>query len=180
MSLKDRIENNVTVWLLGSLLTGFLAGIGTYKAILEIAHLKVVSASEYKKMNQASSTSDEVHFNGTKATSVTLTPGYTVLIPGLNIGAKLDSGSATNFNPKTKAVRIWFAFPKNDLGTITEQNKSDSDLISFVEYWLDTDSESPISMGGLGSFLVTVKDYKFNPNHSDVQRVTLNVKKSSS
>ena len=42
MGFKDKIENNITLFFLGVLLTGFLAGIGTYKAILEIAKLEVV------------------------------------------------------------------------------------------------------------------------------------------
>lgn len=45
MSLRKRIEDNVVVWLLGTLLTGFLAGITCYRAILEIAHLEVVPAT---------------------------------------------------------------------------------------------------------------------------------------
>ena len=38
-SIRDRVENNATVWLLGTLLTGFLAGIATYEGILRIAAL---------------------------------------------------------------------------------------------------------------------------------------------
>jgi len=54
MSLKEKIENNITVFLLGTLVTGFLAGIGTYKAILEIAKLEVVSEG---RLNQKSDSS---------------------------------------------------------------------------------------------------------------------------
>jgi hypothetical protein len=48
-SLKERIENNLTVWFLGILLAGFLAGLGTYKGILEIAHLQVVTQGSEDK-----------------------------------------------------------------------------------------------------------------------------------
>jgi hypothetical protein len=42
MSFKERIEDNAALWLLGTLLTGFIAGLGAYKGILEIAQLAVV------------------------------------------------------------------------------------------------------------------------------------------
>ncbi|HEY2290884.1 MAG TPA: hypothetical protein VGM86_09310 [Thermoanaerobaculia bacterium] len=45
MSLKERVEENAVLWLLGFLVTGFLSGIGTYKTILEIAQLTVVPKS---------------------------------------------------------------------------------------------------------------------------------------
>jgi hypothetical protein len=35
MTLKERIENNLTLYTLGLLLTGFLAGLGTFKFLLE-------------------------------------------------------------------------------------------------------------------------------------------------
>jgi hypothetical protein len=43
MSIKQSIEENSIIWLLTALLTGFLAGIGTYKSVLEIAKLEVIS-----------------------------------------------------------------------------------------------------------------------------------------
>ena len=46
MSIKEKIENNAAVFLLGALVSGFLAGIGTYQAILEIAKLEVVHESK--------------------------------------------------------------------------------------------------------------------------------------
>ncbi len=42
MSFKQKIESSPILWILGTLLTGFLAGIGVYKGIIEIAQLKVV------------------------------------------------------------------------------------------------------------------------------------------
>ncbi len=35
-SLKKKVEENVVVWLLGSLTTGFLAGFGAYKTIVDV------------------------------------------------------------------------------------------------------------------------------------------------
>lgn len=46
MSLKERIEASPVVFLLGALLVGFTSGLATYKTILEIAHLEVVSSAE--------------------------------------------------------------------------------------------------------------------------------------
>jgi formylglycine-generating enzyme required for sulfatase activity len=54
MSFKDKVENNIVLWLLGSLLAGFLAGIAAYKAVIEIAQLKTISSTEYKKCKQSS------------------------------------------------------------------------------------------------------------------------------
>ena len=39
MSIRERVEQNVTIWLLGTLLVGFLAGLATYEGILAIAQL---------------------------------------------------------------------------------------------------------------------------------------------
>src|SRR5262245_2611256 len=45
-SIRQRIERNMTIWFLGALLTGFVSGIGVYRAVQEIAGLKTVSAAE--------------------------------------------------------------------------------------------------------------------------------------
>jgi len=45
-SIKESIEQNVTIWLLGTLLTGFLSGIGVYRAVQDMAGLKMVSAAD--------------------------------------------------------------------------------------------------------------------------------------
>lgn len=49
-SIKEKIENNVIVWMLGTLLTGFLAGIGTYKGALEIMSLETVGKERLKQL----------------------------------------------------------------------------------------------------------------------------------
>jgi hypothetical protein len=50
MNLRERIENNLIVWLFSTLLAGFLAGIGTYKTILEVAQLEVVSKAKLEQL----------------------------------------------------------------------------------------------------------------------------------
>lgn len=43
MTLRERIENNLTLFILGMLLAGFVAGVTVYRAILEIVKPEVVS-----------------------------------------------------------------------------------------------------------------------------------------
>jgi hypothetical protein len=43
-NIREKIERNVTIWLLSTLLTGFLAGIGVYRAVQDMAGLKIMSA----------------------------------------------------------------------------------------------------------------------------------------
>jgi len=45
-NIKKTIEQNVTVWLLTTLLTGFLSGIGVYRAVQDMAGLKTVSGAD--------------------------------------------------------------------------------------------------------------------------------------
>ena len=51
--IKEKIENNIVVWMLGTLLTGFLAGIGTYKGALEIMSLETVGKERLKQLESA-------------------------------------------------------------------------------------------------------------------------------
>lgn len=55
MSLKDKIEASPVVFLLGALIAGFSAGVGAYKAILEIAQLEVVGKSELATLREKAS-----------------------------------------------------------------------------------------------------------------------------
>ena len=71
MGLKERIENHPVVWVLATLLLGFTAGIGAYKAVLEIAHLKVISEHQ----SQANVTKNDLY---------STQPHVTVLSPGDN------------------------------------------------------------------------------------------------
>jgi len=50
MNLRERIEDNLTIWLLTTLVTGFVAGAGAYKAILEIAQLTVISKARLEQL----------------------------------------------------------------------------------------------------------------------------------
>lgn len=71
MAIKDTIENNPVIWTLGMLFAGFLAGIGCYKGVLEMADLhavpksaqiakqdeRIVTETEYKSLTAANNAS---------------------------------------------------------------------------------------------------------------------------
>lgn len=42
MTIRERIQEDPVVWFLGTLVTGFLSGIGAYHSTLELMHLEVV------------------------------------------------------------------------------------------------------------------------------------------
>jgi len=50
MRLNKLIQKNLVIWFLGTLLTGFLAGVGTYNAILEIANLTTISRDSKERL----------------------------------------------------------------------------------------------------------------------------------
>lgn len=57
--LKHKIENNVTIWLLGTLLTGFLAGIGTYEGALKLMKLETISSDRLAMLKNRTDESSE-------------------------------------------------------------------------------------------------------------------------
>lgn len=42
VKLKEKIENNLVIFFLGTLLTGFLAGLGTYQGALKLVDYEAV------------------------------------------------------------------------------------------------------------------------------------------
>ena len=42
MGIRERIQDDPVVWFLGTLVTGFLSGLGAYQGTLKIMHLEVV------------------------------------------------------------------------------------------------------------------------------------------
>jgi len=50
MDFGEVIEKSPVIWFLGTLVTGFLAGLGTYRVIVAIAHLKIVTLTEYNAL----------------------------------------------------------------------------------------------------------------------------------
>jgi len=49
-SLKDRVENHPAVFFLAALLGGFLAGIGTYQAVLKMSGQETISVTEHTSL----------------------------------------------------------------------------------------------------------------------------------
>ncbi len=52
--IKEKIENNIVVWMLGTLLTGFVAGIGTYEGALKIMDLETINKDRLKTLETSS------------------------------------------------------------------------------------------------------------------------------
>ena len=50
MKFKEHVENNVTMWLLGSLTTGFIAGISAYEAVLRISGMETIAIAEKNRL----------------------------------------------------------------------------------------------------------------------------------
>lgn len=51
--LKQKVENNPVIFFLGTLLVGFLSGITTYEAVLEIAKLEIIARHEASELKRA-------------------------------------------------------------------------------------------------------------------------------
>jgi len=58
VTLKERVEENIVLWLLGSLLTGFLSGIATYRTVQEIGGLEPISKTEYTALERKANDSE--------------------------------------------------------------------------------------------------------------------------
>jgi hypothetical protein len=52
MNLRQSIENNPTIWLLSTLLVGFIAGFAAYRTIIEVSGQINVSKSEYDRVKR--------------------------------------------------------------------------------------------------------------------------------
>ena len=52
MSIKDSIEKNPVIWILGMLLAGFTAGFSAYKTILVVSKAEVISQNEFDRLMQ--------------------------------------------------------------------------------------------------------------------------------
>lgn len=49
-SIKERVENNLIVYFLGTLLTGFLSGVATYQGALKLVDYSPVPQAEYSRL----------------------------------------------------------------------------------------------------------------------------------
>ena len=141
-SLRQRIENNLTIVLLTFLLSGFLAGVGTYKSVLEMAGLKtvskdarvasntdvVLSQSEHRALIDSASSSESV--------DATVSPTPYLHIIGVKIadlGALEPRASDDSSSTATPRVRViihtgqdTFSYPKNDLWELVDDRMRSS------------------------------------------------------
>jgi hypothetical protein len=56
VKLKEKIENNLAVFFLGTLLTGFLAGLGTYQGALKLIDYEAVPSKMYQSVKDGLTT----------------------------------------------------------------------------------------------------------------------------
>jgi hypothetical protein len=111
MALKDIVENNPVLLSLSLLLAGFIAGITTYDAILRIAHLETVSASQLKEQEDTIAKSKQEAVESAQKIA-TLTIDIKNLSYQLDDQRKLIShemlsqldGDWINQNPKTRGI----------------------------------------------------------------------------
>jgi hypothetical protein len=52
MTLRRRIEDNPTIWLLSLLLVGFLTGFAAYRTIIQVSGQATVSKEEYQRIKE--------------------------------------------------------------------------------------------------------------------------------
>ncbi len=88
MTLRQRIENNPTVWLLSTLLVGFLAGFGAYRTIVEVSSQIIVSKAEYERTTQTASRVPELEkqISSLKAKEGKTPSGHDLFISSLRSG----------------------------------------------------------------------------------------------
>jgi len=63
MKLKEILENNLIIFYFSALLIGFLSGIGSYKAIIEIAKLETVPKYKIEKLKDENEKLKQKHDN---------------------------------------------------------------------------------------------------------------------
>lgn len=98
MSIKRKIEENVTVWFLGTLVAAFIAGFGAYRAILEVSIPEVVSQDKLNRL--------EREVSQLESTLTDMSRAYDSLLLLQN---QRNSGSKTPRDPQpntnTKSIR---------------------------------------------------------------------------
>ncbi len=169
MALRERIENNPIIWLLSTILAGFLAGIGTYDGILRIAKLEVVSRAEYDSLTAGGAATR------TRERGVLVSANQLTVIDGLNIAVGL--APSDNYSAKDPLVRIWIRYPKGHQTTLTQENSSDPRVTELVEHWISPNVEELVSLGPLGLYAVEVGNLGFKETGDFVRRAELRIRK---
>ncbi|MEP5764109.1 MAG: hypothetical protein ABJ308_05930 [Halieaceae bacterium] len=94
MNLRQKIENNPTIWLLTMLLAGFLAGFSAYKTIIEVSGRVTVAQADYDRMRETAARllDLETQIAGLKAKEGATPSGHS-----LYISSKVTEGVPENF-----------------------------------------------------------------------------------
>lgn len=170
--IKDKIEANPVIWFLSSLLAGFLAGVATYKAVIDIAHLEVVAAGKCEAAQQESVKSP-IKAKLKSYTVETFTP---IIADGLNFSIFFGS-TKYNFDEKNKAVEFFISYPKNPNLKLTEQTISESkDMLSSKYVWIESNRQTSFYLGDLGAFVAQVKGITFD-NEGKISRIHVDIGK---
>ena len=107
MTFKERVEANAVLWLLGCLLTGFVAGISTYRAVQEMAGLEPVSKSDYDDLQTR-----------VKSLQTQVDQSKTSRQPHGNPGTTSASSIASYAALHGVSIRIWY--PKSSTAPANE------------------------------------------------------------
>ncbi|UVC31687.1 hypothetical protein [Pantoea sp. SOD02] len=155
MSIKENIENNLIIWFLTSLLGGFLAGIATYKAIIEIAHLEVVPQGQCTIADVRKKEEIDVPMK-----SYTIEAFSPQILDSENITVSY-LGDKYSYDSINKSVSLFINYPQNKNIKITEKNYA-SIAFESKNIWLTQGKDTHFYLGELGEFKATLKDLFFD------------------
>jgi len=109
MSLRQSIENNPIVWLLTTLLAGFVAGFGAYRTILEVSSQITLPKAEYQRITQTASRVPELE---KKIVSLKAKEGRTPSGHRLFISSKLEEGKPKDILSKVRLDQSFYLSSK--------------------------------------------------------------------
>ena len=116
MTLRQKVENNLAIWLLSMLLAGFMAGFAAYKTILEVSGQINVSKSEYEKTKHAASRVSELEatIESLKAKEGRTPSGHRLYIAGNVVdGRPVDLLSAVKLDKTFYFSSQWLGLSSN-------------------------------------------------------------------
>lgn len=170
MSIKENIETHPVVWFLSSLLAGFLAGIATYKSVLDIAHLEVVAVGKCAA-EQHESVKSPIKAKLRPYTVGTFTP---IVAHGLNFAISFHS-TKYNYDPKNKAVQFFISYPMNPNIKLTDLTFFSTEMIP-KQVWVESSRQTYFSLGDMGTFVAQVKDITFD-DKGEISRILVDIGK---
>lgn len=159
MSIKQKVEDNIVVFFLGALLTGFTAGLGAYKFALEIAKMDLIPKDELARLQDENKNMkaelSQQRGAGTKSQSDETSPKTKA--PILNKLSNSPSADAADNASQTNSSDVPF------IGT-GEAKKSFLAIGSFKEYRFNANSNKPLifKISREGDFWYEVQYYALN------------------